>query len=243
MKRSFLIQTLALLPLLLSCGKAPLDLGPQIRTETQMGVSTEALKGLRVQELFVVLFPKDFQPGEWRAIFDDTRVMSRNKKRLRELEGATDGPSQDERAELIGKNAEILMKLGEKSLFLMSWSAADENCRIKDTLKIVCKPSNPDNPMNGGLPKNILPITVVQPDPVRSDVKTPYLALRLEQADPARGSRYGLDLRLKVERLDGREKWFKGEALPLAGSEFINREGVVVKDPFPYGYAELTIAE
>jgi hypothetical protein len=234
-------------PLLLlsfvACGRAPLDLGPQTRTEPQAALSIERLKGLRVKELFVVVFPKNYTPLEWKTIFDDTRILSRNKRRLRALEGLSDDVSQDERAELIGKNAEILTTLGSKSLFMMSWSAADENCRIRDTLKITCRPSNPDNPLNGGLPKHVSPIEWVRPDPVRSEVKTPYVAIRLEQKDAEKGPLYGLDLRLKPESLGETELWFKGEALPVQGSLFSNPEGSPVSEYFPYGYAEMTLGE
>jgi hypothetical protein len=241
MKHAFFIF-LTLLSLS-ACGRAPLDLGPQVRSESQLALSTERLKGLRVKELFVVVFPKNYAPLEWKAIFDDTRILSQNKRRLRALEGLSDGPSQDERAELIGNNAEILTTLGSKSLFMMSWSAADENCRIRDTLKITCRPSNPDNPLNGGMPKHLTPLEWIRPDPVRSDVKTPYVAVRLEQKDPEKGPLYGLDLRLKPELLGESELWFKGEAIPMSGSLFTGPEGTPVAEHFPYGYAELTLGE
>jgi hypothetical protein len=228
---------------LTACGKAPLDLGPEIRSETQLALSVERLKGLRVKELFVVVFPKNYAPLEWKAIFDDTRILSRNKRRLRALEGLSDGPAQDERADLIGKNAEILTTLGSKSLFMMSWSAADENCRIRDTLKITCRPSNPDNPLNGGMPKHVSALEWIRPDPIRSDVKTPYVAIRLEQKDPEKGPLYGLDLRLKPELIGEKELWFKGEALPSEGSLFTGPDGAPVSDYFPYGYVEMTLGE
>lgn len=241
---NILIALPILLPLLLSaCGRAPLDLGPEIRSETQTALSTERLKGLRVKELFVVVFPKNYTPLEWKAIFDDTRILSQNKRRLRALEGLADDASQDERAELIGRNAEILTLLGSKSLFMMSWSAADENCRIRDTLKITCRPSNPDNPLNGGLPKHTSPLEWIRPDPVRSDVKTPYVSIRLEQKDAEKGALYGLDLRLKPESLGESELWFKGEAIPVKGSLFSGAEGSPVSEYFPYGYAEMTLGE
>jgi hypothetical protein len=235
---------LSMLLILTSCAKDPFSgSGGTLRTNPQLALSTETLKGLRVKELFVVLFPKDYSMEEWKEIFDQTRILSRNKRRLRELEGRTDDPSQEERFELIGKNAEILTFLGGKSLFMMSWSAADENCRIRDTLKISCRPASAENPLNGGMPKTLEPIAFVEPDPVRSEVKTPYLAIRLEQNNPEAGPAYSLDLRLKVEALREEEKWFKGEAIPGKGSAFPTSDGTPASNPFPYGYAELTLGK
>jgi len=227
--------------LLSSCSK-DLPLVPTSNVQRQEAMNVETLKLLRVKELFVVLFPKNYTVDEWKFIFDETKELSANKKRLRALEGMVDAESQDVRANLIGKNADLLTDLGNKSLFMMSWSASDENCKIKDSMKVVCRPSNSDNPLNGGLPKNLEPLSFVVPDPVSSEIKTPYLLIRLEQNDVSRGPWYRLDLRLKVESLSADEKWFKGDVVPAKGSTFIGQDGSMATEFFPYGYSELTLS-
>jgi len=202
----------------------------------------EALKGYRVRELFAVIFPKDYSVEEWRAIFEETNVLSRNKQRLRMLEGQDAPAIQEERAVLIGKNAEILTDLGAKSLFMMSWSAQDENCRISKSLKLLCKPFNPDNSMNGGLPLNPVPLQFVIPDPVQSEIKTPYLSIKLEQRDELKGPYYGIELRLKPEASSENFRWFKGDLTIDSGSVFRSQvNGEPVSTYFPYGYSELTL--
>ena len=68
-----------------------------------------SLATMRVKELFIVLFEKDFSEQEWQTIFDETNQISLNKKKLREFEGLTDAASQAARAEVIGKNSELFL--------------------------------------------------------------------------------------------------------------------------------------
>ncbi|NDG83578.1 MAG: hypothetical protein EBX52_00900 [Proteobacteria bacterium] len=241
-----MIRKCVLIGVLLVAGCAPRDSKPvsrglALRSDASR---TESLRGLRVQELFVVVFPKNYTVQEWKGIFEETNTLSHNKQRLREIEGQTDPQIEEERSTLIGKNAEILMDLGSKSLFMMSWSTQDENCKIsKDSLMLVCKPLNPDNPMNGGLPKNTTPLSWLVPDPVRSDVKTPYVSIRLERKEAKEGEGFGIELRLKPESLTKTRLWFKGDVVIDKGSVFPSAtDGTRVKEFFPYGYSEMTLA-
>ena len=219
----------------------PLKLGLAQHSDSNAAM---ALKGLRIKELFVVIFPKDYSIPEWEAIFVETKELSRNKQRLRTLEGQDAAEAQEERANLIGKNANILTDLGSKSLFMMSWSASDENCKIsKDTLKVICRPFNSENPLNGGLPKSLEPIQYLIPDPIQSDVKTPYLSVKLVQGDEAKGPKYGIELRLKPEVMSENQKWLKGDVVIQKGSAFHSQsDGTPVDTYYPFGYSELTLA-
>ena len=220
----------------------PQVLGQALRADLS---HTETLRGLRLKELFVVVFPKNYSVQEWKSIFEQTNVLSRNKRRLREIEGQDDPAIEEERSTLIGKNAEILLELGSKSLFMMSWSSQDENCKIgKDSLQITCKPFNPDNPLNGGLPKNTKPVTYIIPDPIQSEVKIPYLSIKLEKRDPATPSaEFGMELRLKPESESKKQIWFKGDVVMDSGSAFPSpADGTPVKEFYPYGYSEMTLA-
>ncbi|MBU6155124.1 MAG: hypothetical protein KGP28_12545 [Bdellovibrionales bacterium] len=202
----------------------------------------EGLIGARVKELFVVIFPKDYSVPEWQRIFEETNVLSRNKQKLRAIEGLDTPEIQEERAVLIGKNAEILSELGAKSLFMMNWSIQDENCRISKSLKILCRPFNPENPMNGGLPTNRGPLQFIIPDPVQSEIKTPYLSVTLEQLDESKGPYFGLNLRLKPESSGDGFSWYKGDVTISGGSRFRSQaDGSEVASFFPYGYSELTL--
>ena len=202
----------------------------------------EGLKGAKVKELFVVIFPKDYSVPEWQGIFEETNLLSRNKQQLRSIEGIDTPEIQEERAVLIGKNAEILSDLGAKSLFMMSWSIQDENCKVSKSLKIICKPFNPENPMNGGLPTHSGPLQFIIPDPVQSEIKIPYLSILLEQLDGAKGPQFGLNLRLKPESSGQGFAWYKGDVTITAGSRFRSQvDGSEVGAYFPYGYSELTL--
>lgn len=215
--------------------KRGLALAPDVKV-------VEGLRGAKLKELFVVIFPKDYSVQEWQAIFEETNVLSRNKQRLRAIEGMDAPETQEERGILIGRNAEILSDLGAKSLFMMSWSIQDENCKISKTLKIICKPFNADNPMNGGLPSNVTPLQFMIPDPVQSEIKTPYLSIELEQLEPTKGPHFGLNLRLKPEASGEGYSWFKGDVTITPGSRFRSQaDGSEVGTYFPYGYSELTL--
>ena len=238
-----------LLAILSGCGKTGTSPGmivsEGLRADSQ---KLETYRGLKVKELFVVVFPKDYSIEEWKAIFDSTRILSANKRKLRSMEGQDDPAVQEARATLIGTNAEILGKLGEKSLFMMSWSLQDENCRIsKEKLKITCKPHNPDNPLNGGMPENRDALRFLVPDPVRSDVKTPYLSIPLASKalkDGEVGANYSLELRLKPETESEKEKWLKGDVVVEKGSVFSDPAGgKPVGDFYPYGYSEITLSK
>ena len=241
--------TVLLLTLLSGCGKK--ETSPGIMVSEGLRADSEKLetyRGLKVKELFVVVFPKDYSIEEWKAIFDSTKVLSANKRKLRAMEGQDDPAVQEARATLIGTNAEILGKLGEKSLFMMSWSLQDETCRIsKEKLKITCKPHNPDNPLNGGMPENRDALRFLVPDPVRSDVKTPYLSLPLASKalkEGETGSNFSLELRLKPESESEKEKWLKGDVVVEKGSVFMDPTGgKPVGEFYPYGYSEITLSK
>jgi hypothetical protein len=204
--------------------------------------SPEDLVSLRVREAFVVVFPRDFAVDEWRGIFERTRELSFNKTRLRRIEGRSDLDSESERLERIGRNVELLTELGERSLFMMSWTLADENCRFRSGPKLVCRPFNRDNPLNGGLPEQVGQLLFFRPDPILDAIKTPYWSLALEQRDPVWGPWYRLDLRLRTEVATPQEIVLKGESLPAEGSGFPGPDGLPVTSYFPYGYAELTLS-
>lgn len=200
----------------------------------------------RVKELFVVIFEKNFSAQEWKDIFDLTNVLSSNKKILRTIEGQDSDEAGAIRSELIKKNADILTALGAKSIFMMSWSAQDENCKFsqKSTLLFNCKPRNPSNPLNGGLPVAIKPVEWLIPDPVKSEVKIPYLSLVLgKEAKDESPSSYELELRLKEENVSDSESWFKGDVVPTLGSRFIKNDGTLVDHFFQFGYAEMTLGD
>jgi hypothetical protein len=204
------------------------------------------LKHKRVRELFVVLFEKNFSVDEWKTIFDQTRILSANKKTIRAIEGMEDEASSEIRGKLITENAELLNALAGKSLFMMNWSIQDENCKLvsKAFWQLVCKPRNPNNPLNGGLPYGLGAVEWVNPDPVTSITKIPYLSLVLRKdLDPTGSSplAYQMELRLKEERLTDSESWFKGEALPTSDSVFVRPDGTAASQVFPYGYVELTL--
>jgi hypothetical protein len=200
-----------------------------------------SLDGLRIKELLIVIFDHDYTVAEWREIFDQTKQLSANKLRLRAIEGVLSTDTDTIRGDLIAQNAELLTGLGNRSLFIMSWSAAEENCRFqtRGAAELGCKPKNIENPLNGGLPVPVGAVEWVRPNPVTSDAKTPYLRYSLRhEGEPS----FEIELRLKPESLKAGEEWFKGEAVPAPGSLFLNVDGVLAKPRFPYGYAEMTLS-
>lgn len=238
---SILILSLAVLQS--GCGKKSVPAHTPLRTMNS--VSTPDLKHKRVQELFVVIFEKNYSPEEWKEIFDQTRLLSANKKQLRAIEGQDSEEVSILRSKLIQENAEILTRLGSLSLFMLNWSAQDENCRFAGNpeLKLICKPRNPNNPLNGGLPFSPEAATWVIPNPALSEVKTPYLKFLLrKQAERETDFAYDLELRLKIEKVLDESSWFKGEALPAPGSRFQKPDGTLTGTFFTYGYSELTLS-
>lgn len=224
--------TLFFIPLLLvsACSKAPSLPTLTHQALTEVALQPAELAGLRIQSLFVVLFEKDFDTETWTHIFTQTNALSLNQKRLRELSGLNTAEVQTERGDLIGKNSTLLTDLGNLSAFMMNWTIENENCKIsKSTLKVACKPFNADSPLNGGLPTQVGSLEWVTPDPVRDDIKSPYLKIVLEQNKPAPAKNLKLTLRLKLETKNEKEVWFKGDTLPEGGSFY------------PYGYAEMTL--
>jgi hypothetical protein len=230
--------------ILAACGGSKKSPVPQTNAYAQDGFEVARLDTKRVKELLVVIFERDFSPQEWKVIFDQTKTLSQNKRDLRAIEGRLDAEAEEIRGNKIAENAELLTELGMKSLFLMSWSVGDENCRF-DThagsggslvTRMTCKPKNRDNPLNGGLPVPVGDVQWSNPNPVVSDTKTPYLSigLKLESA-------YELELRLKPESIEPSEYWFKGEAVPTAQSQFIDFEGRNRPATFRYGYAEMMV--
>jgi len=210
--------------------------------------SVSDLPHKRVRELFVVLFEKNFEPQEWKTIFDQTSILSANKKKIRLMEGQIDDASIEIRTQLITENGELLTSLSQKSLFMMNWSVQDENCKfsLKEFWQLICKPRNQNNPLNGGLPHGVGAVEWVTPDPVVSVTKIPYLRIRLQKDRDETGAsalEYGLELRLKEELISENESWFKGEAFPSKGSTFIRADGTPTRQVFPYGYAELTLGK
>ncbi len=232
----------------ISCGKKTEF---QALSDSEGSVSSRSVSELphkRVRELFVVLFGKNFQPTEWKEIFEQTNILSANKKKIRQIEGQVDDASIEIRTQLITQNSELLTSLSEKSLFMMNWSAQDENCKIslKDFWQIICKPRNLNNPLNGGLPHGVGPIEWIQPNPVVSATKTPFLRIRLKKDAEAEGSsllQYALELRLKEEKVSDSETWFKGEAIPSSESTFVLQDGTTTQQFFPYGYVEMTLGK
>jgi hypothetical protein len=221
---------------LVSCGKK------ETRTEafSNSGIPTPAfeLTHKRVKELFVVVFDRDYSADEWKSVFDLTRILSLNKKALRQSSGDV--------AAIIQKNAEILTDLSAMSVFMLSWSAQDENCKFiqKDELLFNCKPRNFGNPLNGGLPVSTEPVKWVIPDPIRSDVKTPYLKMSLKkESNLENHAEYELLLRMKLESANETETVFKGEVIPVIGSRFLKSDGSTTDQFFPYGYVELSLGK
>jgi hypothetical protein len=245
-KTGFMITMLLLAS---ACGKkdAPVPAPALNRMSAKDSVRTVSeLKHKRVRELFVVLFEKNFTPDEWKTIFDQTRILSANKKTIRTIEGMDDEASSEIRGKLITENADLLTSLAGKSLFMMNWSIQDENCKLslKDFWQLVCKPRNPNNPLNGGLPHGVGAVEWITPDPVTSITKIPYLRMVLKKdVDSTTSSplAYEMELRLKEERFTESESWFKGEALPTMDSIFVRPDGTVASQVFPYGYVELTL--
>ncbi len=222
------------------------DSPPEVRSGEPYRVDAsriEGLRGMRVRELFVVIFPKDYSVEEWRAIFEQTNLLSKNKRRLREIEGRDEPQIQEERSAIIGKNAEILLELGMKSLFMMSWTSQDENCSIDKEMRILCDPFNPDNPLNGGLPANTRPLRYVIPNPVQnSSIKTPYLSAFLEKKKSGAGIGFGIELRLKPEASNAQSSWYKGDVVIEEGSVFPSAtDGSPVGTYYRYGYSEMTL--
>jgi hypothetical protein len=129
---------------------------------------------------------------------------------------------------------------------MLLWSSQDENCKFiqKEKTNLVCKPRNLNNPLNGGLPIVQDEVVWVTPDPARSDVKTPYLSMVLNKGsrDESKSS-YSIELRLKVEKFSANESWFKGEAVPATGSQFLKSDQNVTSEFFKYGYAEMTLVD
>ncbi len=242
MKSAILILMLALT----ACGKKNESEPVTSTLPGRNGVarSVSELKHKRIRELFVVLFEKNFSPEEWKFVFDQTNILSSNKKKIRQIEGLDDDASSEIRGKLITENAGLLTALSEKSLFMMNWSIQDENCKLslKDFWQLVCKPRNINNPLNGGLPHGVGAVEWVNPDPITSVTKTPYLRIRLQRdLEEPMPLAYQMELRLKEERITEGESWFKGEALPMSDSVFVRQDGTPVTGVFPYGYAELTL--
>ncbi len=231
-----------------ACGKKP-DFQPLQASEgTVSSRSVAELPHKRLKELFVVLFEKNFESSEWKQIFEQTNMLSANKKKIRQIEGQVDDASIEIRTQLISQNSELLTSLSEKSLFMMNWSAQDENCKLslKEFWQLVCKPRNLNNPLNGGLPYGVGPVEWVEPNPVVSVTKTPFLRIRLKKdSDPTGASllQYSLELRLKEERSSDTETWLKGEAIPAEGSVFIHSDGTAAQQVFPFGYVEMTLGK
>jgi hypothetical protein len=245
---TFTFALLSCSVLLNACGKKD-QYVPLSRPEGSVSArSVSELSHKRVKELFVVLFEKNFEAQEWKKIFDHTKVLSANKRKIREIEGQVDDASIEIRTQLITENAGLLTALSEKSLFMMNWSAQDENCKLslKSFWQLTCRPRTLDNPLNGGMPSGVGAVEWINPDPVVSVTKTPYLRIRLKkELDPTGESplHYDLELRLKEERFSESESWFKGDALPAAKSAFVRTDGSVTQSFYPYGYAELTLGK
>jgi hypothetical protein len=240
------IWLLACLGLFSSCGSKETSVQSSVVEKPVLQKGSIQLTHKRVKELFVVIFEKNFPAMEWKEIFDLTNVLSTNKKILRTIEGEDTDEASAIRSDLIKKNAEILTALGNKSIFMLSWSAQDENCKFsqKDVLLFTCKPRNPNNPLNGGLPTAIKPVEWLIPDPVKSDVKIPYLSILLgKEAKDSNPSSYGLELRLKEESVSDAESWFKGDVVPAKGSRFLKNDGSLVDHYFQFGYAEMTLGD
>lgn len=227
------------------CSKEPSSLAPQNAVTNEAGFSIEGLQSTRVQELFVIIFAKNYSPQEWKSIFQSTDELSLNRKKLRDIEGSLEPEAENLRAELLGRNADLLTDLGKRAIFILNWTLSDENCRIRSNVNqqtlLQCKYRNLDNPLNGGLPTSVDPLRVVYPNPVTSDNKTPYLRilLNLSPSDTAQG--YSLELRLRPESITEESQWFKGEVLPSAGSSFRASDGNWTQAFFPFGYAEMTL--
>ena len=227
-----------------SCGKADKPV-QQAQLSIMPPVSLHDLHQKRVKELFIVLFEKDFSITEWKIIFDETKKLSVNKKRLRKIEG--DFSAREKREAWINENAVLLDDLGKRSLFMLDWTLQDENCKFieKKDLRLVCKPHTLDNPLNGGLPENKSPITWVVPDPVRYDIKNPYLKINLSLNNERYD--YDLELRLQLESKDEkREWWFKGDvvkSVPHSKVKFTREDGSESSSLYPYGYAEMTVSQ
>ena len=230
--------------IVLSCGKETTTIEPSIRSKSMK--SEIQFQHKRVSELFLVVFERNYSPEEWKTIFDLTNILSANKKSLRIIQGIDSDEVSATRAQLIGKNAEILSTLSEKSVFMLSWSAQDENCKITQKEQIVfsCRPRNTNNPLNGGLPVVTQPLEWIIPDPVSSEVKTPYLKIQMaKQSSMENPSEYSLELRLKEESNTDTESWLKGDVLPALNSKFLKADGTLVSVFFKYGYAELTLSD
>lgn len=238
-----MLAAIGLTAMALMAGCSREDNLPRVRAtnaETGPQFDVASLDELRVKELLIVVFDRDYSVGEWLEVFNQTKELSANKRRLRSIEGVLSTDTDQLRGDLIARNAELLTELGNRSLFILSWSAADENCRFQTlgASELVCKPKNLENPLNGGLPMPVGAVEWVRPNPVTSDAKTPYLRYSLRrEGDPA----FEIELRLKPESLKPGEEWFKGEAVPAPGSRFINLDGVPASPRFPYGYAEMTL--
>jgi len=229
-----------------ACGKkdASAPVTSKLPGRDELIRSVYELKHKRIKELFVVLFEKNFAPHEWKFIFDQTNILSANKKKIRLIEGLDDDASSEIRGKLITENAGLLTALSEKSLFMMNWSIQDENCKLalKDFWQLVCKPRNLNNPLNGGLPHGVGAVEWVSPDPITSVTKTPYLRIRLQRdLEEPMPLAYQLELRLKEERITEAESWFKGEALPSTESVFVRQDSTPVTGVFPFGYVEMTL--
>jgi hypothetical protein len=224
------------------CSERPVERVRQTNAYPAGTFDVAQLEGLRLKEMLVVLFQRDFSVEEWKTIFVQTKKLSLNKKVLRSLEGAIDPAADLERGNRMAENAELLEALGNQSSFLMSWSLADENCRFVNQrgVRMTCRPKNRQNPLNGGLPSPVGLVEWVEPNPVVSDTKSPHLKLVLAtQENP----KFEIELRLKLESTDRGETWWKGEAYPSAGSEFMAPDGVIRPAGFPIGYAEITLGK
>lgn len=220
--------------LFLSCQKiSPLSQKTEdVRIQSKSYSLTDLNKS-RVNELFVVLFKKSLTQNEWAEIFKDTQKLSSNKRLLLTIDGLFDERSEEVRSTVIQENADLLQRLSAQSVYLLNWSFGDENCRFlfQEKLNLVCKPRVLDNPLNGGLPQQQGLIEVVNPDPVISEVKQPYISLILFRQAPL----LQFELRLKLESQSQTELWFKGDVKLLSHS--------FSEAPYDYGYAEMTLAK
>ena len=235
-----LFALLAVAIVLCTCAKSPREIGPQIRSAAQQ-VDVRILKNLRVEQLLITLFSRDFTEDEWTEIFNQTNRMSINSAELSHLSARDDAAAVSTRDRLIAENIDSVSYLADHSSYLMLWSLDIENCFVSETLILACHPSTLDNPLNGGLPTPRAPLEWRVPDPIKEDIKTPYLYVELEKNDPKGVGAFKIVLRLKAESLDRGHLVFKGDAIPDAGSSIRDQQGKFQTRFYPYGYAELSL--
>lgn len=215
------------------------------------------LQGKKISEFTVVLFKQNFEPEQWRSVFERSKrmAMARIKieqltRAINDLAGGVSAQSIENRDRVIAiapncekvtseefqsclidvkinlgiENAILLGELGESSGFLSQWREEAKVCSVaSDALRFSCEPVEFEDPLATPMEqisdfKKVLPV-------LSDSVRVPYLTFTVENSNQYFKR---ITFKLRLERKENGELWFRGDAIPENSGEF-----------FPVGYGEL----